>query len=59
MKFNSAFFLWVGIAMFIGRIKEKEILFNNLNNISTVTMVYGKKRVGKTTLIKYVLEQSN
>lgn len=45
--------------MFIAREKELKLLSDNLNNISTVTIIYGKRRVGKTTLIKEALKKSN
>ena len=45
--------------MFVAREKELKLLSDNLNNISTVTIIYGKRRVGKTTLIKEALKKSN
>lgn len=45
--------------MFIARDKELKLLSDNLNDISTVTIIYGKRRVGKTTLIKEALKKSN
>ena len=45
--------------MFIAREKELKLLSDNLNDISTVTIIYGKRRVGKTTLIKEALKKSN
>ena len=45
--------------MFIAREKELKLLSDNLNDISTITIIYGKRRVGKTTLIKEALKNSN
>lgn len=44
--------------MFVGRTFELELLNNNLSSVSTATLVYGKRRIGKTTLIKEALKTS-
>lgn len=43
--------------MFIGREKEAAQLLRDLSGCGNAILVYGKRRVGKTTLIKYVLER--
>lgn len=44
--------------MFIGHSEEIEILSTLLRKRSASVMVYGKRKVGKTTLIRKVLETS-
>lgn len=44
--------------MFIGRTEEIGILSTLLEKQSASAMIYGKRKVGKTTLIKKVLEES-
>lgn len=41
--------------MFAGREKEAESINKTLDNKSSAIMLYGKRKVGKTTLIKEVL----
>ncbi len=43
--------------MFIGRARETEQLLNAVIEMNSATLIYGKRRVGKTTLIKHVLTQ--
>ncbi|MCR4879416.1 MAG: ATP-binding protein [Bacilli bacterium] len=43
--------------MFIGRKNEIELINNSLSKKGTAFVIYGKRRVGKTTLIDYVLSQ--
>ena len=45
--------------MFIGRTEEIRILGALLDKESASAMIYGKRKVGKTTLIKKVLESSD
>ena len=45
--------------MFIGRTKEMNILNDLLKQSSISAMIYGKRKVGKTTLIKKALEKSS
>ncbi len=45
--------------MFIGRTEEQKQLSDLLQKPSASAMIYGKRKVGKTTLIKKVLENSN
>lgn len=45
--------------MFIGRSKELKLLHSLLQKSSTSVMIYGKRKVGKTTLIKKALENSS
>lgn len=45
--------------MFIGRKEELNLIYNILQNDSAAIMIYGKRKVGKTTLIKKALEKSN
>lgn len=45
--------------MFIGRTEEIRILGSLLDKESASAMIYGKRKVGKTTLIKKVLESSD
>ena len=42
--------------MFIGRERELEILLDSLRPNRSAALIYGKRRVGKTTLIKRALE---
>lgn len=44
--------------MFIGRLEELEMLHNILKKPSASVMIYGKRKVGKTTLINKALEAS-
>ena len=44
--------------MFIGRLEELEILHRLLEKPSASVMIYGKRKVGKTTLIDKALEAS-
>lgn len=44
--------------MFMGRSKEIEILSTLFKKRLASAMVYGKRKVGKTTLIRKVLEAS-
>ena len=46
------------IFMFIGREEELKILSSLLEKPSASAMIYGKRKVGKTTLIKKALENS-
>lgn len=41
---------------FIGRTEEISLLTQALNRESTAILIYGKRKIGKTTLIKHVLE---
>jgi len=45
--------------MFVGRNDELQILSKTLQFKSSSVMIYGKRKVGKTTLIKKALESSN
>lgn len=45
--------------MFIGRAKELKILNDIQQKTATSVMIYGKRKVGKTTLIKKALENSS
>ena len=45
--------------MFVGRTKEMNILNDLLGQSSSSAMIYGKRKVGKTTLIKNALEKSS
>ncbi len=42
--------------MFIGREKELALVKSNLEKASSSMMIYGKRKIGKTTLIKKALE---
>ncbi len=42
--------------MFIGREKELALIKSNLQKASSGMMIYGKRKIGKTTLIKKALE---
>ncbi len=42
--------------MFIGREKELALIKSNLQKASSSMMIYGKRKIGKTTLIKKALE---
>lgn len=44
--------------MFIGRLEELKMLHNILKKPSASVMIYGKRKVGKTTLINKALESS-
>lgn len=44
--------------MFIGRKEELNQIYKLLNNRSASIMIYGKRKIGKTTLIKKALENS-
>ncbi len=44
--------------MFVGRLEELETLHHLLTMSSSSVMIYGKRKVGKTTLIKKALEAS-
>ena len=44
--------------MFVGRSEELEILHRLLKKPSASAMIYGKRKVGKTTLIDKALEAS-
>ena len=43
--------------MFVGREKETEQLQSAVKVMNAATLIFGKRRVGKTTLIKHVLSQ--
>ena len=45
--------------MFVGRLEELQVLQNLLKKPSASAMIYGKRKVGKTTLIEKALEVSN
>ena len=45
--------------MFIGREQETERFKNAIQKVNSATLLYGKRRVGKTTLIKHVLSQQD
>ena len=45
--------------MFIGRLAELDTLHRLLEMPSASAMIYGKRKVGKTTLIKKALEASS
>ena len=45
--------------MFIGREHELAVLTDSIKNDNTAVLVYGKRRVGKTTLIKTALKESD
>ena len=44
--------------MFVGREKELAILNKTLKKSGNAVLIYGKRKVGKTTLIKKYLEGS-
>jgi len=44
--------------MFVGR-NEKKVLQNALTKKRSAVLVYGKRKVGKTTLIRNVLDEGN
>ena len=43
--------------MFVGRAQETEQLQNAIRRMNSATLIFGKRRVGKTTLIKHVLSR--
>ena len=45
--------------MFIGREKELKILNEQINKKSSSTLIYGKRKIGKTTLIKEACKATN
>ena len=45
--------------MFVGRKKELQMLDDELNKDSTSVLVYGKRKIGKTTLIKEACKNHN
>lgn len=51
-KFTEYSFNIIEDAMFVGRKRELEILQKELQKKSTAVMIYGKRKIGKTTLIK-------
>ena len=53
VKINSA----KGCAMFIGREKELAIIKKALSKNTASVMVYGKRKIGKTTLITHALKK--
>ena len=44
--------------MFVGRGKELQTILENIRIPNTAVMIYGKRKVGKTTLIKEVLKKT-
>ena len=48
--FSETKFIKGGAIMFVGREKELSLLKNILNQRSGSVMIYGKRKVGKTTL---------
>ena len=57
LKYNSVKSLG-GNDMFVGRLEELEILHRLLEKPSASAMIYGKRKVGKTTLIDKALKAS-
>lgn len=56
--FSETKFIKGGAIMFVGREKELSLLKNILNQRSGSVMIYGKRKVGKTTLITEALKSS-
>lgn len=47
----------MGAVMFVGRINELVSIRNALLTPGSAVMIYGKRKVGKTTLIKEALQK--